>query len=172
MISSGVTIRSGQLGQWILWFLIASIVSCVLASQAICAVAKQHSLVEGYDATAFPGIDPTGNSDSTAGVEAAYAFAPYLTFPCGTYRMNATLTGLASFSMSGQPGCTIFVPNADGSPVIRFVRSNFGLIQNLIIRNDRNFSSNKLDGLELLRLGQHCPEEYSGKRCSGNRRTL
>jgi hypothetical protein len=91
------------------------------------------------------GADSSGATDSTSAFSAALTAGKGLYIPCGTYKLNLTIS-VSSFSIVGSGACTILKPNNTGQPVITVSGSNFSVLANLWFAGAGSTS----DGLKMV----------------------
>lgn len=90
------------------------------------AISDLRNHVSGYLHTYdFPGVDPTGTNDSSAGIQAcvtqALAQGKGVDLGAGTFRVDSTIIAGSSITIKGWGRFTTLKPTiSDGSPVISF----------------------------------------------------
>lgn len=91
----------------------------------------KNSIPEIY-VTNYPGVDPTGATDSSAGIQNAISTGNRkVKFPCGTYLIESVVNLPSNVAIEGQGDCTIIKmsatisPNANQVPGVNGVRSSF-----------------------------------------------
>lgn len=110
-------------------------------------ISTTNDINASLNANSFPGVDPTGASDSTAGLQLAFAVGRMVHFATGTYKISGPLTLLSGTTIDGGRNVVIRQMATNSAVFTGYGVSNVTISGlTLVGTGSTNFFSSQLNG--------------------------